>query len=366
MADIIVGMSGGVDSAVAALLLRDAGHNVRGLFMKNWDDDDGTEYCTAGQDLLDAEGVCHRLRIPLETVSFAADYRANVFGHFLREYQSGRTPNPDVLCNREIKFKVFIDHAAALGADLVATGHYARTVHGADGGLWKGLDTSKDQSYFLHAVPAAQLARAVFPLGGLLKSRVRALAQQSGLHNHSRKDSTGICFIGERRFTEFLARYLPAQPGPIMSIDGMELGTHSGLMYYTLGQRQGIGVGGQRAGSGQPWFVAGKDLARRELIVVQGAHHPALFTDVLEASAPNWLTDIRLPLRCSAKTRYRQTDQACIVEATGTTPEAGELRVYFDEPQRAVTPGQSVVFYADQQCLGGAVIDSSRMYRAAH
>ena len=359
MANIIVGMSGGVDSAVAALLLCAAGHHVGGLFMKNWDDDDGTEYCTAAQDLLDAEGVCHKLRIPLDTVSFATDYRANVFEHFLREYRAGRTPNPDVLCNREIKFKVFIDHAAALGADFVATGHYARNIRGADGGVWKGIDAGKDQTYFLHAVPAAQLARAVFPLGGLYKARVRAIAEQAGLHNHSRKDSTGICFIGERRFSEFLARYLPAEPGPILTPQGEELGSHHGLMYYTLGQRQGIGVGGRRDGSGAPWFVAAKDEARRALIVVQGADHPLLFTDTLEADTPTWLTDVVLPLRCAAKTRYRQTDQPCVVDAVAST-NGQRLRVVFAAPQRAVTPGQSVVFYNGPQCLGGAVIDASR------
>ena len=362
MANIVVGMSGGVDSSVAALLLRNAGHDVTGLFMKNWDDDDGTEYCTAAQDLLDAEGVCHRLNIPLETVSFAADYRDNVFRHFLHEYAAGRTPNPDVLCNREIKFKVFVDHAAALGADFVATGHYVR---GAAGKLWQGVDPAKDQSYFLHAVPAAQLARAIFPVGGLKKSRVRALAEQFGLHNHARKDSTGICFIGERRFTEFLARYLPAQPGPILSIEGEHMGIHQGLMYYTLGQRQGIGIGGRQASSGAPWYVAAKDLSTRSLYVVQGANHPALLSTVVDASGPNWLADVALPLFCTAKTRYRQKDEPCRVEALASVPTGATrtscLRVTFDAPQRAVTPGQSVVFYAGEQCLGGAVIDSALM-----
>ena len=378
MANIIVGMSGGVDSAVAALLLRDAGHRVTGLFMKNWDDDDGTEYCTAAQDLLDAEAVCHRLDIELETISFAADYRAKVFDHFLNEYRAGRTPNPDVLCNREIKFKVFIDHATALGADLVATGHYARLWRDHTGAaLCKGIDPNKDQSYFLHAVPRDQLARAVFPLGGLLKHQVRAMAAQFGLHNHGRKDSTGICFIGERRFSEFLSRYLPAQPGPIISDTGVELGTHDGLMYYTLGQRQGMGIGGRRTSSGEPWFVIAKQIETRTLVVAQGAQHPALFSHALEASAPNWLTNIALPMHCTARTRYRQLDQCCEVnalasasaaQATASAAQAtagSRLLVTFTNPQRAITPGQSVVFYAGERCLGGAVIDASRVQSAS-
>lgn len=352
-------MSGGVDSAVAALLLKEAGHRVSGLFMKNWDDDDGTEYCTAAQDLLDAEGVCHRLRIPLHTVNFASTYRANVFAHFLDEYRAGRTPNPDVLCNREIKFKVFAEHAAQLGADFIATGHYARLLkgHGADAlgqqGLFKGADDNKDQSYFLHAVAPEQLSNVIFPLGGLRKPVVRDIAVKASLHNHGRKDSTGICFIGERRFGEFLARYLPAQPGPIRGLDGADLGEHNGLMYYTMGQRQGIGIGGQHGSSGEPWYVAGKDLATRTLIVVQGADHPALLASSLLALRPNWLADVSLPLQCSAKTRYRQQDQVCVVSALGD----GRIEVTFAASQRAITPGQSVVFYAGEQCLGGAVIE---------
>ena len=355
MARVVVGMSGGVDSAVAALLLRDAGHDVAGLFMKNWDDDDGTEYCTAATDLLDAEGACHRLGIPLLEVNFARQYWDEVFAHFLVEYQAGRTPNPDVLCNREIKFKVFQQHAEALGADHVATGHYARLLRTTAGlpALHCAADANKDQTYFLHAVPAAQFEHVLFPLGGLVKPQVRQLAERAGLHNHGRKDSTGICFIGERRFRDFLDRYLPAQPGEVWSMDGELLGQHVGLMHYTNGQRQGIGLGGRRTGSGEAWYVAAKDLESNTLLVVQGADHPALQHLALRATDAHWLLDVELPLRCSALIRYRQSSQDCTVEADSGD---GMLIVRFAAPQRAVTPGQYAVFYSGDRCLGGAVI----------
>ena len=357
MARVIVGMSGGVDSAVAALLLRDAGHKVVGLFMKNWDDDDGTEYCTAAQDLLEAEAACHRLGIELLEVNFARQYWDDVFAHFLAEYAAGRTPNPDVLCNREIKFKVFQQYALQIGANFIATGHYARlrrTTEGAPA-LLRALDSNKDQTYFLHAVPAAQFADVLFPIGGLTKPKVRAIAQQSGLHNHGRKDSTGICFIGERRFSDFLKRYLPAQPGEIVTDNDRVIGQHAGLMHYTIGQRQGIRLGGQRNGSGEPWYVADKDLSNNRLRVVQGAAHPALLRSALQANQIAWLARPELPLRCTARTRYRQTDQTCEVRSLSDET----LAVQFDAPQRAITPGQYVVFYLGQQCLGGAVITAA-------
>jgi tRNA-specific 2-thiouridylase len=355
MARVVVGMSGGVDSAVAAMLLRDAGHDVAGLFMKNWDDDDGTEYCTAAADLLEADGACHRLGIPLLEVNFARQYWDDVFAHFLTEYRAGRTPNPDVLCNREIKFKVFQQHAEALGADYVATGHYARLLRNPHGrpGLHCAADANKDQTYFLHAVPALQFERVLFPLGGLQKPQVRRLAADAGLHNHGRKDSTGICFIGERRFRDFLDRYLPAQPGEIRGPAGELLGEHVGLMHYTIGQRQGIGLGGRRSGSGEAWYVADKDLGSNTLRVVQGAEHPALAHLALHAEAAHWLAEVELPLHCSARIRYRQASQDCMV-LPGTDP--GTLLVRFTTPQRAVTPGQYAVFYAGDRCLGGAVI----------
>jgi tRNA-uridine 2-sulfurtransferase len=366
-ATVVVGMSGGVDSSVAALLLKRAGYRVEGLFMKNWDEDDGTEYCTAREDLADAQRVCERLDVPLHTANFAAEYWDNVFEEFLAEYAAGRTPNPDVLCNREIKFKQFSRYAQALGGDLIATGHYARGVHlaaptgdpgdGGDAGdfrLLKGVDPGKDQTYFLHAVPRAQLARCLFPLGALYKHEVRALAEQEGLHNFRKKDSTGICFIGERRFRDFLARYLPSRPGPIQDTAGRVLGEHMGLPYYTLGQRQGLGIGGLAGYSEAPWYVAGKRQAENVLVVTQNPRD--LESSALVASSPNWLVPgLQLPLRCRAKVRYRQSDQACAVSAESE----GRLMVHFEEPQRAVTPGQYVCFYDDDVCLGGALIEQS-------
>jgi tRNA-specific 2-thiouridylase len=353
---VIVGMSGGVDSSVAALLLLEQDYQVEGLFMKNWDEDDGTEYCTAKADLADAQAVSDSLGIRLHAANFAAEYWDNVFEHFLQEYRAGRTPNPDILCNREIKFKAFLDYATMLGADCIATGHYVRRRD--DEGqvqLLKGLDAGKDQSYLLSAVNEAQLARSLFPVGELQKSEVRTLAARHGFVTHDKKDSTGICFIGERRFRDFLQTYLPAQPGNIETPDGTVLGQHQGLMYHTLGQRQGLGIGGVRDGGEAPWYVAEKDLARNVLVVVQGNDHPLLFARGLYVRHIDWINarHPELPLRCMAKTRYRQPDQACTVEATGD----GDVRVRFDEPQRAVTPGQQLVLYQGEVCLGGAVIE---------
>ena len=357
-------MSGGVDSSVTALLLQQQGYEVEGLFMKNWDEDDGTDYCTAREDLADAQAVADKLGIQLHTANFAAEYWDNVFEYFLKEYQAGRTPNPDILCNREIKFKVFLDYAQILGADLIATGHYVRRkVSGAHTCLLKGLDNNKDQSYFLHAVDEYAFSKTLFPIGEMEKPEVRAIAEKHGLATAKKKDSTGICFIGERRFKDFLEQYLPAQPGNIETSEGKIIGTHHGLMYHTLGQRQGLGIGGLKDASEDPWYVAGKDLSRNTLIAVQGGNHPLLFTDTLQVSQLHWINGApellssegtSSALHCTAKTRYRQSDQACTVEKNNF----GYL-IKFDEPQRAVTPGQSVVLYQDEICLGGGVIESS-------
>ena len=357
---VIVGMSGGVDSSVAALLLQQRGYVVEGLFMKNWDEDDGTEYCTAKEDLSDAEKICERLGIVLHTANFAVDYWDNVFEFFLREYAAGRTPNPDILCNREIKFKVFLDYAQILGADAIATGHYSRIDIGGGGArLLKGLDANKDQSYFLHAVPEQAFARSLFPLGELEKTEVRAIAAKHRFETSSKKDSTGICFIGERRFKDFLATYLASQPGPIQTPEGRVLGEHQGLMFYTLGQRQGLGIGGVANSGSEPWYSLDKDLDNNILIVGQGAQHPALFTDRLRAEQIHWINGRPQQKRfdCHAKNRYRQADQACSVSVA----DDGGCTVAFAEPQRAVTPGQSVVFYNGEECLGGGII--SRAWR---
>lgn len=354
---VIVGMSGGVDSSVSAYLLKEQGYQVEGLFMKNWEEDDGTEYCTAKEDFADALSVCQQLGIPLHQANFAAEYWDNVFAEFLTEYQAGRTPNPDILCNREIKFKAFLEYALMLGADRIATGHYARTQQNAQGQwqLLKGLDASKDQSYFLHQVNSTQLAKTLFPLGEIHKSEVRQLAHKLGLKTHNKKDSTGICFIGERRFRDFLQTYLQGQQGPIMSTDGVVLGEHPGLMYFTMGQRQGLGIGGVRDYPEAPWFVVDKDLKHNTLIVAQGQDHPRLFKQCARLKTILWVNDppeLPLPLHC--KHRYRQADQACTLIQTDQGYE-----VHFNEPQRAVTPGQSAVFYQGEICLGGGVIEEA-------
>ena len=344
---VVVGMSGGVDSSVAALLAKRAGHEVVGLFMKNWEDDDNDEYCSTREDLIDAAAAADAIGIDLEAVNFSAEYKERVFAEFLREYAAGRTPNPDVLCNAEIKFRAFLDHAMRLGAEKIATGHYART----DGArLLRGKDASKDQSYFLHRLTQEQLSRVMFPVGELKKTEVRRIALEAGLPNHAKKDSTGICFIGERPFREFLNRYLPKVPGFIVDEKNNRLGEHIGLAFYTIGQRKGIGIGGK----GEPWYVADKRLDSNELVVVQGHDHPLLMKKSLAAADTAWVAGEapKAPSRHTAKTRYRQADAAC----TLTEVLEGGIKVSFAAPQWAVTPGQSLVLYDDQVCLGGGVI----------
>lgn len=358
---VIVGMSGGVDSSVTALLLKQQGYRVEGLFMKNWDEDDNTEYCSAKQDLSDAQAVADKLGIHLHTANFAAEYWDNVFEHFLAEYRAGRTPNPDILCNREIKFKVFLEYAELLGADAIATGHYVRrSQHNGHTQLLKGLDNNKDQSYFLHAVGEDAFAKSLFPIGELKKSTVRAIASEHQLATARKKDSTGICFIGERRFKDFLSQYLPAQPGNIETPEGKILGTHQGLMYHTLGQRQGLGIGGLKDASEAPWYVAQKDLQRNVLVAVQGTDHPLLFSQSLTTGKMHWINHAPITddatAALSAKVRYRQSDQHCQITPVGNSDN--QYHIAFDEPQRAVTPGQSVVLYQGDICLGGAVIQT--------
>ncbi|MFZ3322327.1 MAG: tRNA 2-thiouridine(34) synthase MnmA [Usitatibacter sp.] len=352
---IVVGISGGVDSAVAALLLKRAGHDVVGLFMKNWEDDDDDEYCSTREDLVDAVSAAEKIGIDIEAVNFAAEYRERVFASFLTEYKAGRTPNPDVLCNAEIKFKAFLDHAMKLGAERIATGHYAR-IEEREGSfvLLKGSDPAKDQSYFLHRLAQGQLARTLFPVGHLLKSDVRRIAREAGLPNHAKRDSTGICFIGERPFREFLSRYIPRDPGPIVTDGGRRIGEHQGLMFYTIGQRQGLGIGGRRDAGNDPWYVAGKELASNTLMVVQGHDHPLLLRARLNAADPSWVSGAAPASgeALGAKTRYRQADSACAVGASGT---AG-FELEFATPQWAVTPGQSAVLYRGETCLGGGII----------
>ena len=353
---IVVGLSGGVDSAVAALLLKRAGHDVTGVFMKNWEDDDDDQYCSTREDLVDAVSAAEKIGIEVDAVNFSAEYRERVFASFLAEYRAGRTPNPDVLCNAEIKFKAFLDHAIAMGAEKIATGHYARVEerHGRHR-LLKGLDPGKDQSYFLHRLTQAQLARTVFPVGHLRKSEVRRIALEAGLPNHAKRDSTGICFIGERPFREFLSRYLPREPGPMVTPDGVRVGEHQGLMYYTIGQRQGLGIGGRRDDSGEPWYVAGKDLGSNTLTVVQGHDHALLLRRELAAADASWIGGTPPGgdgEALAAKTRYRQSDAACAMSIDADDA----FSLDFASPQWAVTPGQSAVLYRGEECLGGGVI----------
>ena len=354
---VICGMSGGVDSSVSAFILQQQGYQVEGLFMKNWEEDDDTDYCTAAADLADAQAVCDKLGIKLHKINFAAEYWDNVFEHFLNEYKAGRTPNPDILCNKEIKFKAFLEYAAEdLGANYIATGHYVRR-RGADDNaqLLRGLDANKDQSYFLYTLSSKQVGQSLFPVGDIEKPIVRAIAEDLGLVTAKKKDSTGICFIGERKFKDFLARYLPAQPGNIRTVDGDIIGRHDGLMYHTLGQRKGLGIGGVKGASEDAWYVVEKDLVNNELIVAQGHDHSALLSTGLIAQQLHWVDrqPIRESLRCTVKTRYRQTDVPCLIEPI----DDESIKVIFDEPQIAVTPGQSAVFYLNEVCLGGGIIE---------
>jgi len=353
---IIVGMSGGVDSSVSAWLLLQQGYQVEGLFMKNWEEDDTAEYCSASVDLADAQQVCDRLGIRLHTVNFSSEYWDNVFEYFLHEYRTGRTPNPDIMCNREIKFKAFLDHARTLGAGRIATGHYVRTRESDDGvELLRGLDDNKDQSYFLYALNQQQLSHALFPVGELEKSEVRAIAGREKFTVAAKKDSTGICFIGERKFRDFLQRFIPAQPGDIVTTEGKRLGEHAGLMYYTIGQRQGLGIGGTVPGNDDPWYVVEKLLDTNQLVVAQGVDNPLLFHSRCRITDLHWISKsvTTLPFDCSAKVRYRQQDCQChIVEIDDC-----EAEIVFAEPQRAITPGQALVLYQNEQCLGGGTIE---------
>jgi len=349
---VVVGVSGGVDSAVAAMLLLQQGYHVTGVFMKNWEEDDDAEYCAAEEDYKIAREVCAQLEIPLRAINFAAEYWDRVFAWFLEEYRAGHTPNPDVMCNKEIKFKAFLDYARSLGASRIATGHYARA--GLSDGhyqLLRGRDRNKDQSYFLYTLGQKELSLSLFPIGELEKPHVRQLAEEAGFTNYDRKDSTGICFIGERRFKDFLSRYLPAQPGEIRSLDGKSIGQHDGLMYCTIGQRHGLGIGGP----GAPWYVVAKDLPNNVLYVVQGQNHPALLAAELNATDLSWVTGEppANELHCTAKVRYRQQDAGCVLSRVNKT-----IDVRFDQAQRAIATGQSVVFYDDEVCLGGGIINT--------
>ncbi|WP_050615871.1 tRNA 2-thiouridine(34) synthase MnmA [Bacillus testis] len=349
---VVVGMSGGVDSSVAALLLKQQGYDVVGIFMKNWDDTDENGFCTATEDYEDVMKVCEQIGIPYYGVNFEKQYWDKVFTYFLDEYRAGRTPNPDVMCNKEIKFKAFLEHALNLGADYLATGHYARVEY-RDGEykMLRGIDDNKDQTYFLNQLTQKQLEKVMFPLGHLPKTKVREIAAEAGLATAKKKDSTGICFIGERNFKEFLSSYLPAQPGNMETMQGEVKGKHDGLMYHTIGQRHGLGIGG----SGEPWFAVGKDLERNVLFVEQGFHHEALYSTSLEANQISWVSDKpkASEFKCTAKFRYRQTDSGVTVKIL----DENRVEVIFDEPVRAITPGQAVVFYDGEECLGGGTID---------
>jgi tRNA-specific 2-thiouridylase len=357
MSKVMVGLSGGVDSAVAALLLQQQGHDVAAVFMKNWDEDDTADYCPAAQDLDDARAVAERLDIELQTVSFSSEYWDRVFRQFLDEYQAGRTPSPDIICNREIKFRAFLDYATGLGADCIATGHYARISKSPAVQLLRGVDEKKDQTYFLHTLTREQLTRSLFPLGTLAKHEVREIARDAGFTNHAKKDSTGICFIGERRFSEFLAQYLQKNPGEIRTLEGQVIGAHDGLMFYTIGQRQGLGIGGRSDASGEPWYVVAKDTGCNVLYVAQGVNHPALFKPGLRASQLHWIAGAPppMPFACEARIRHQQALQPCTLEQAGMD----DCFVRFLEPQRAITPGQSVVCYQGDVCLGGGIIEAA-------
>ncbi|ABR49780.1 tRNA (5-methylaminomethyl-2-thiouridylate)-methyltransferase [Alkaliphilus metalliredigens QYMF] len=353
---VVIGMSGGVDSSVAALKLKEQGYDVIGIFMKNWDEPDEYGYCTAAEDYEDVRRVCEQIGIPYYTVNFEKEYWEKVFQYFLDEYKKGRTPNPDVMCNKEIKFKAFLEHALKLGADYLATGHYAQVDY-KDGEyrLLRGVDSNKDQTYFLNTLGQYQLSKAMFPIGHIDKKKVREMALAHDLVTAKKKDSTGICFIGERNFKEFLSQYLPAQPGEMRDLSGNVKGKHDGLMYHTLGQRKGLGIGG--SGSGEPWFVVSKDLKNNILYVVQGEDHPSLYTYGLLATDLHWVSEKEIPqtFTCTAKFRYRQPDQNVTVQLTG----GDTCKVLFDGPQKAVTPGQAVVFYNGEACLGGGIIDET-------
>jgi tRNA-specific 2-thiouridylase len=359
---VIVGMSGGVDSSVSAYLLKEQGYQVEGLFMKNWEEDDTDEYCAAATDLKDAQEICDKLGIKLHTINFASEYWDNVFEYFLAEYKAGRTPNPDIMCNKEIKFKAFLEFACEdLGADYIATGHYVQREF--RDGHWKmirGLDNNKDQSYFLYTLDEKQLAQTLFPVGHIEKPEVRAIAEKAELITHDKKDSTGICFIGERKFKDFLGQYLPAQPGIIESAEGEAVGHHDGLMYHTLGQRKGLRIGGLANAGEEPWYVVEKDLLRNVLIVGQGHNHPRLFSKGLIANQLHWVDrqDLSEPIKCTVKTRYRQLDVNCTVIPMELTEDSQEYQINFDEDQSSVTPGQSVVFYQGDVCLGGGIINT--------
>ena len=359
---VIVGMSGGVDSSVSAYLLKQQGYQVEGLFMKNWEEDDDDEYCTAIDDLRDAQDVCDKLGIELHTINFATEYWDNVFEYFLEEYKLGRTPNPDIICNKEIKFKAFLEFACEdMGADYIATGHYVQRRFNEETNkfeMLRGLDSNKDQSYFLYTLSDKQVGQTLFPVGNIEKPEVRAIAEREGLITHNKKDSTGICFIGERKFKDFLGRYLPAQPGIIETAEGVEVGKHDGLMYHTLGQRKGLHIGGLKDAGEAPWYVVDKDMQRNVLIVGQGNDHPRLFSKGLIADQLHWVNRTPIAVNdsmtCTVKTRYRQADVACTIKRI----DEENYQILFDQQQSSVTPGQSVVFYQDEVCLGGGIIDT--------